>query len=157
MKKRKILDPWRIAPEVTEEDAESAPLAPDHLAEEEESQCVQFKGRRGGLNVWLNYIPKEPASAAMDTLVTLIIDLGSSGYGATLHRHGVDCDHPYPERDLILLDRGTKAVNVCPPNGPETLQVRAVDAIAFALREIQNMPGPGREFIRKSGVKPYSS
>lgn len=151
--KRKILDPWRVTPEpaLEPEKKEPPPYDPDTS---EEEHCVQFRGRRAGLNVWFSYLPEEPSSAAVTVLLHLITNLNSYGYVGTLHKHGVDCG-PLPERDMILLDRGDLTVSVCPPNGPGIVRERAVESLAFALREIQNQPGEGRELIRKAGVKPY--
>jgi hypothetical protein len=156
--KRKMIDPWRAAPEPVKPSAkeERAQKAKDPDAVEEQ-HCVQFRGIKCGIHVWLDYEPTEndnPNADALEQLNALLCDLFDQKHDVALNAYGVYRDkHPDDLPVWTFSGHGTFYIRL--DDGKETESVRAVSKLCYALRALQNINKEAAKLLQERNIKPY--
>lgn len=146
-----VFDPWRQTttkpPPVKK--TKGDPLEPS----KPEEMCINFKGLRTGINVWL---PKDefehPDVQAQSVLVSCVRSLTTTEAQRLLFASwGV---YLAPQAGAVKLGDKKGYLYIVVP--AEKAQERAVDALALAFRAAQNeKDSPAENVLEKARVKPY--
>jgi hypothetical protein len=146
-----VFDPWRqampksVAPKSRVKDPDD-PSKPDEI-------CVNFKGLRTGINVWLPQDDFEhPDVQAQHVLVTCVRALTTTEVHRLLFASwGV---YLTPQAGAVKLGDHAGYLYIVVPGDHE--QERAVDALALAFRAAQNeKESPAEQVLEKARVKPF--
>jgi hypothetical protein len=148
IKKPGVYDPWRQEAPPTE-----VPKVRDLDDTHPEESCVNFKGLRTGINVWLPQDEYEhPDVQAQHIMVACVRALTTTEVQRLLFASwGV---YLTPREGAVKLGDKAGYLYVVVPE--DRAQERAVDALALAFRAAQNeKDSPAAAVLEKSRVKPF--
>ena len=163
MKAPGVFDPWRqmAEPPARRTMGEVEPEYVD-LATVPMQHCVQFKGLRAGINVWVVDVEEEDAvrSAREHTvLVDLVHRLCKREVFVEMFREwGILLGIPLSARSVSMSSttgKGDKKITISVPAFEDRLGARAVDALSLALREAAQRFSDVRDVLATLKIHPY--
>jgi len=158
-----VFDPWRQmveaparrTPEGAESDYSDSAVVPMQ-------HCVQFKGLRAGLHVWVADIEEEDAVRSVRAH-TVLVDLvhrlcKRKELEEVFRAWGILLGVPLIARAVSMSSitgKGDKRITISVPAFDDKLGARAVDAFSLALREVSQRFPDVRDMLAALKIHPY--